>query len=175
MSSEACNTVLVTGGAGYIGSHTVVELYSAGYNAVIVDNLSNSSVESIKRIEKITGKQIPFHKVDVCNKDEFCEVFTKHKIDHVIHFAGLKAVGESCEKPMMYYQNNLISTMTLVEVMREYGVRNLVFSSSCTVYGQPQSLPINEAQPVGNCTNPYGRTSLRRCWQISAGQKTNGI
>ena len=155
MSSVESKTVLVTGGAGYVGCHTVVEIYSAGYNAVIVDF---SSMESIKRVEKITGKQIPCYKVDLCDKAQIREVFKKHKFDHAIHFAGLKAPGESCQKPLMYYQNNLIGTMNLVEVMSEYGVHNLVFSSSATVYGEPQYLPIDESHPVGNCTNAYGRS-----------------
>ena len=153
-------TVLVTGGAGYIGSHTVVELLNAGYEVVVIDNLDNASEESLKRIEKITGKKVAFYKDDVRNRAALQQIFTKYKIDWVIHFAGLKAVGESVRKPIEYYDNNLISTLTLLEVMREYNVKKFVFSSSATVYGDPQSLPLTEDSPTGGTTNPYGTSKL---------------
>lgn len=152
-------SVLVTGGAGYIGSHTVIELVENGYDTVIVDNLCNSKKVAVERIEKITGKKIKFYQYDVCDIDKLREIFKKEKIDACIHFAGLKAVGESCQKPLEYYQNNLISTLNLVQVMRETGCKNLVFSSSATVYGQPKSVPILEDFPLST-TNPYGSTKL---------------
>ena len=153
-------TVLVTGGAGYIGSHTVVELLNAGYEVVVIDNLDNASEESLKRIEKITGKKVAFYKDDVRNRAALQQIFKKYTIDWVIHFAGLKAVGESVRKPIEYYDNNLISTLTLLEVMREYNVKKFVFSSSATVYGDPQSLPLTENSPTGGTTNPYGTSKL---------------
>ncbi len=157
MSTDS--TILVTGGAGYIGSHTVVELLLAGFRVVVVDNLSNSSVESLRRVAEITGKQPIFVKVDICDREALKQVFTDHQPKAVVHFAGLKAVGESVEKPLSYYQNNLAGSATLCEVMQECGCKQLVFSSSATVYGDPQQLPIREDAPTG-ATNPYGRTKL---------------
>lgn len=151
--------VLVTGGAGYIGSHTVVELLNEGYEVVVVDNLLNASEESLRRVEKITGKKVDFVLADVRDREAMKRVFTNHKIDWVIHFAGLKAVGESCAKPLMYYNNNLISTIVLLETMQEFGVKNFVFSSSATVYGEPERLPLDEECRLGT-TNPYGATKL---------------
>jgi len=151
-------SILVTGGAGYIGSHTCVELLEAGYDVVVVDNLSNSSEISLERVEKITGKKAKFYKVDILDKEGLRKVFEKEKIDSVIHFAGLKAVGESVKLPMKYYRNNISGTLTLCEVMNEYNVKNIVFSSSATVYGDPATLPIKETFPTGATTNPYGRT-----------------
>ena len=150
--------VLVTGGLGYIGSHTVVELLNNGYEVVIVDNLSNSKIEVLNRIEKITGKRPIFYKVDCCNAIDFEEVFKKESITDVIHFAGLKAVGESVKVPLKYYRNNLDSTIVLVDLMIKYNVKNLVFSSSATVYGIPKVVPITEDADTGKTTNPYGRT-----------------
>ena len=150
--------VLVTGGTGYIGSHTVVELLNNGYEVVIVDNLSNSKLEVLNRIEKITGKRPTFYKVDCCNAIDFEEVFKKESITDVIHFAGLKAVGESVKVPLKYYRNNLDSTIVLVDLMIKYNVKNLVFSSSATVYGIPKVVPITEDADTGKTTNPYGRT-----------------
>ena len=151
-------SILVTGGAGYIGSHTVVELYNAGYEAVIVDNLSNSSRESLKRVEELTGKQIKFYEADIRDRQAMDRIFEENKIDSVIHFAGLKAVGESTVKPIEYYDNNIGGTLTLVQSMRDHGVKNIVFSSSATVYGDPAFVPITEECPKGVCTNPYGWT-----------------
>ncbi|MBO7353866.1 MAG: UDP-glucose 4-epimerase GalE, partial [Lachnospiraceae bacterium] len=151
-------SILVTGGAGYIGSHTVVELYNAGYEAVIVDNLSNSSRESLKRIEELTGRQIKFYEADIRDRQAMDRIFEENKIDSVIHFAGLKAVGESTVKPIEYYDNNIGGTLTLVQSMRDHGVKNIVFSSSATVYGDPAFVPITEECPKGVCTNPYGWT-----------------
>ncbi len=151
--------VLVTGGLGYIGSHTCVELINNGYDVVVVDNLSNSKIEVKDKIEKITGKKIVFYQIDVCDKKKLREVFEDNKIDEVIHFAGYKAVGESVKKPLMYFRNNFDSTITLLELMNEYNVKKLVFSSSATVYGVPESLPLKEDAKLG-VTNPYGRTKL---------------
>ncbi|MCD8287106.1 MAG: UDP-glucose 4-epimerase GalE [Clostridia bacterium] len=148
--------VLVTGGAGYIGSHTVVELLENGYGAVVVDNLSNSCEESVKRVEKITGKSVKFYEADVRDRKAMSKVFEENHIDWVIHFAGLKAVGESCEKPVEYYDNNLYGTLCLLEVMREHGCKKIVFSSSATVYGDPEVLPLTEECKTGGTTNPYG-------------------
>lgn len=156
---EGNMAILVTGGAGYIGSHTCVELLNEGYEVVVVDNLCNSSVEALRRVEKITGKEVVFYQFDVANKIKLREVFQKENIEAVIHFAGLKAVGESVEKPLEYYDNNLISTLMLCEVMEEFKVKNLVFSSSATVYGDPATVPIKEDFPL-SVTNPYGRTKL---------------
>ena len=154
-------SILVSGGAGYIGSHTCVELIQAGYDIVVVDNLSNSSEESIRRVEKITGKKIPFVKADLCDAAATEALFNQYPhIDAVIHFAGLKAVGESVHKPLEYYSNNLISTLVLLNAMRAHGVKNFVFSSSATVYGDPASVPIREDFPTGGTTNPYGTTKL---------------
>ncbi|MFV7784463.1 UDP-glucose 4-epimerase GalE [Shewanella marisflavi] len=152
-------TILVTGGAGYIGSHTVVELLNDDQQVVIIDNLSNSSVEALKRVEQITGKGFIFYQGDVLNKAFLQKVFTDHNIDSVIHFAGLKAVGESVAQPLRYYENNVTGTLVLCEVMAEFNVKNLVFSSSATVYGDPASLPITEDFPTG-ATNPYGQSKL---------------
>ena len=149
-------TVLVTGGAGYIGSHTLVELLNAGYGAVVVDNLCNSSEESLKRVEKITGKSVKFYNADVRDKAALDKIFTENKIDWVIHFAGLKAVGESCAKPIEYYDNNLNGTLVLLQAMRGHGCKRIVFSSSATVYGDPEVLPLNENCKTGGTTNPYG-------------------
>lgn len=151
-------TILVTGGAGYIGSHTCIELIGAGYDVVVVDNLCNSSEESLKRVEKIVGKEIPFYKADIRDAAALDKIFKAHKIDAVIHFAGLKAVGESVAKPMEYYDNNINGTLVLCSVMRDNGVKNIIFSSSATVYGNPAFVPITEDCPKGVCTNPYGWT-----------------
>lgn len=151
--------ILVTGGTGYIGSHTVVELINKGYDVVIVDNLSNSKYEVVNRINTITNKNVKFYQVDVCDKVSLKEVFKKHSIDSVIHFAGLKAVGESTIMPMKYYENNIMSTLTLIEVMKEFNCKNLIFSSSATVYGPQEVMPINEEAAL-SATNPYGRTKL---------------
>ncbi len=153
------STILVTGGAGYIGSHTVVLLIEAGYNVLIFDNFSNASKESIKRVEKIVGKSIPVVEGDIRNREDLKKVFENHTIDSVIHFAGLKAVGESVEKPLKYYDNNVTGTVTLCEVMSEYGCKSIVFSSSATVYGDPHTTPIKEDFPL-SATNPYGRSKL---------------
>ena len=154
-------SVLVSGGAGYIGSHTCIELIEAGYDIVVADNLSNSCEESIRRVSQITGKEIPFERTELCNLAEVEALFAKYpEIDSVIHFAGLKAVGESVAKPLEYYTNNLISTLNLLNVMRAHGVKNFVFSSSATVYGDPETVPISEDSPTGGTTNPYGTTKL---------------
>ena len=150
--------ILVTGGAGFIGSHTVVELQNAGYDVVVLDNLSNSSEKSLERVEKITGKPVKFYKKDILDREGLNEVFEKEDIDSCIHFAGLKAVGESVVKPWEYYENNIAGTLTLVYVMRKHGVKNIIFSSSATVYGDPAIIPITEECPKGQCTNPYGWT-----------------
>lgn len=152
-------TVLVTGGAGYIGSHTCIELIEAGFDVVVVDNLCNSSIESLSRVEEIVGKKIPFHKVDINDRGGLRDVFTQYGIDAVIHFAGLKAVGESNDIPLTYYHNNVSGTVSLCEVMDEFGVERLLFSSSATVYGDPASVPILESFPTST-TNPYGASKL---------------
>ena len=151
--------ILLTGGLGYIGSHTAVELLDAGFDVVVVDNLSNSDIKVKDKIEKITNKKIKFYEYDLRDLEKLKLVFNENKIDAVIHFAGLKAVGESVEKPLEYYENNLFSTINLIKVMKEYGVKNLVFSSSATVYGRAKSMPIYEDFPT-SATNPYGRTKL---------------
>ncbi|GAA0178807.1 UDP-glucose 4-epimerase GalE [Clostridium sediminicola] len=151
--------ILVTGGAGYIGSHTCVELLEAGYEIIVVDNLMNSNEESLTRVKKITKKNLKFYKVDLLNQIALEEIFKDNNIDAVIHFAGLKAVGESVSIPLKYYSNNIISTLTLCDVMKKFNVKNLVFSSSATVYGDPATVPINEDFPL-SATNPYGRTKL---------------
>ncbi|MBQ8261139.1 MAG: UDP-glucose 4-epimerase GalE [Lachnospiraceae bacterium] len=151
-------SILVTGGTGYIGSHTVVELLSAGYEVVVLDNLSNSSQESLRRVEEITGKAVPFYEADISDRDALESIFAKEKIDCCIHFAGLKAVGESVQKPWEYYNNNVAGTLVLVDVMRKHGAKNIIFSSSATVYGDPDCVPITEAAPRKECTNPYGTT-----------------
>ena len=154
-------SILVSGGAGYIGSHTCVELIEAGYDIVVADNLSNASEESIRRVEKITGKTVPFVKAELCDPAQVEALFTQYPdIDAVIHFAGLKAVGESVRKPLEYYTNNLVNTLMLLNAMRNHGVKNFVFSSSATVYGDPASVPIREDFPTGGTTNPYGTTKL---------------
>ena len=154
-------SILVSGGAGYIGSHTCVELLNAGYEIVVVDNLSNSCEESLRRVEKITGKTVPFIKADLCDPAATDAIFAQYPdINAVIHFAGLKAVGESVRKPLEYYTNNLVSTLVLLNAMRAHGVKNFVFSSSATVYGDPASVPIREDFPTGGTTNPYGTTKL---------------
>ena len=153
------NTILVTGGAGYIGSHTCVELLNNGFDVVVVDNLCNSKIESIRRIESITGKSVVFHQVDINDQAALTRIFQDHAIAAVIHFAGLKAVGESCQIPLQYYHNNISGTLVLLEVMAQHGVKRLVFSSSATVYGDPHSVPITEDFPL-SATNPYGRTKL---------------
>lgn len=152
--------VLLAGGAGYIGSHTCVELIEAGHSVVVADNFSNSCHEAIKRVEKITGAQIPLYEADVCDAAAVEKIFSENKIDAVIHFAGLKAVGESCEKPLLYYRNNIDSTLTLLETMRKFDVNNFIFSSSATVYGTPKIVPLVETMPTGSPTNPYGWTKL---------------
>ena len=151
--------ILVTGGTGYIGSHTVVELINNGYDVVIVDNFSNSKPIVLDRLKKITGKDIVFYELDLCDKEKLKVVFNENKIDAVIHFAGYKAVGESVSKPLMYYRNNIDSTLSLLEVMNEYSVKKIVFSSSATVYGNPEVLPIKEDSKLWT-TNPYGTTKL---------------
>ncbi len=150
--------ILVTGGSGYIGSHTVVELIEEGYDVVVCDNLSNSSEKSLERVAQITGKKVPFYKADIRNRDAMNAIFEKEDISAVIHFAGLKAVGESVSKPLEYYDNNINGTLVLVDVMKKHGVKNLIFSSSATVYGSPAFIPITEECPKGQCTNPYGWT-----------------
>ena len=151
-------TVLVTGGTGYIGSHTTVALIEAGYEVVIVDNLSNSERSVLSGIRKITGRTVPFHKVDCGSLAALRRVFARHGFDAVIHFAASKAVGESVEQPLIYYRNNLVSLMNILQLMREYKVPNLVFSSSCTVYGQAETLPVSEQTPRREATSPYGNT-----------------
>ena len=151
--------ILVTGGLGYIGSHTCVELLNEDYEVVIVDNLSNSKIEVLDKIKEITNKDVKFYKEDVCDIKALEKIFYENKIDAVIHFAGYKAVGESVEKPIMYYENNLISTLNLCKIMKEYNCKRLVFSSSATVYGSPHTLPIEEGFPLST-TNPYGTTKL---------------
>ena len=151
--------ILVTGGLGFIGSHTVVELLDNNYDVVIIDNLSNSKIEVLDKLKKITGKDIKFYQNDVCDKEALRKIFKENNIDGVIHFAGFKAVGESVAKPLIYYRNNIDSTLTLLEVMTEYSCYNIIFSSSATVYGNPKSLPIYEDFPLST-TNPYGTTKL---------------
>ena len=151
-------SILVTGGAGFIGSHTCVELLENGYDVVVVDNLSNSCEKSLERVKEITGKEVTFYKGDILDRDFLESVFEKENIASCIHFAGLKAVGESVEKPWEYYHNNLTGTLILVDVLKKYGAKNLIFSSSATVYGDPAQIPITEECPKGQCTNPYGWT-----------------
>lgn len=150
--------ILVTGGAGYIGSHTAIELLNEGYDVVIYDNLCNSSKESVKRVEELTGKKVRFYEGDVLDAETLTKVFETEKIESVIHFAALKAVGESVQKPLAYYKNNISGTLTLLDVMQKMGVKNIVFSSSATVYGDAEIIPITEDCPKGQCTNPYGWT-----------------
>ncbi len=150
--------ILVTGGAGYIGSHTVVELQNAGHDVVVMDNLANSSRKCLERVEALTGKKVPFYEADIRDRGALENIFSKEKIDSVIHFAGLKAVGESVQKPWEYYDNNIGGTLVLLDVMRRHGCKSIIFSSSATVYGDPQTVPVTEDCPKGRCTNPYGRT-----------------
>lgn len=150
--------VLVSGGAGYIGSHTTVELIEAGYDVVIVDNLSNSEIGAVESVRRITGVDIPFEQVDCCDREAFRKVFEKYEFDSVIHFAASKAVGESVQKPLLYYGNNLTSFMNVVGLMHEFGRQNVVFSSSCTVYGEPDKQPVTEQTPRKPATSPYGNT-----------------
>lgn len=150
--------ILVTGGTGYIGSHTLVELYAAGHETVVVDNLSNSNPVALKRVEALVGKKIPFYQLDIRDRESLDRMMEQNHFDACIHFAGLKAVGESVEKPWEYYENNIGGTLTLLDVMRRHGCKNIIFSSSATVYGDPAMIPITEACPKGECTNPYGKT-----------------
>ena len=150
--------ILLTGGAGYIGSHTIIELDKAGYSVAVVDNLYNSNPKALERVGEIIGKQIPFYKADVRDAEALAKVFEAEKPEAVIHFAGLKAVGESVSKPLEYYHNNMTGTFILLDVMRKHGCKNIIFSSSATVYGDPAVIPITEQCPKGHCTNPYGQT-----------------
>lgn len=159
MTAKKHTRILVTGGAGYIGSHTCVELMKAGYKVIVADNLCNSSPESLNRIAMLTNEKIPFYKVDIRNKAELIQVFERHNIDGVIHFAGLKAVSESIENPVEYYSNNVAASFVLVEVMRQFNCKTFVFSSSATVYGAPHTVPIQENFPL-SAGNPYGRSKL---------------
>lgn len=152
--------VLVTGGTGFIGSHTTVELLNGGYEVVVIDNLSNSKIDVVDKIKVITNKNFSFYEGDLCDRELLDKIFNDHKIDVVIHFAGYKAVGESVKKPLMYYRNNIDSTLTLCEVMQSHNVKNIVFSSSATVYGTPKRLPIKENFEVNHATNPYGETKI---------------
>ncbi len=153
-------SILVTGGAGFIGSHTCVELLNAGYDTIILDNLSNSKSESVKRIKEITGKDVKFYECDIRDREGLDKIFAENKIDAVIHFAGLKAVGESCDKPLEYYDNNIGGTVILCEAMKAAGCKKIVFSSSATVYGSENPSPLREDMPEGKTTNPYGTTKL---------------
>ena len=150
--------IMLAGGAGYIGSHTCVELLNAGHEVLVVDNLANSSEKSLERVREITGKTVKFEKADILDRAALDRIFEENAVDAVIHFAGLKAVGESVAKPWEYYENNIAGTLTLVDVMRKHGVKNIIFSSSATVYGAPEVMPITEECPKGSCTNPYGWT-----------------
>ena len=150
--------ILVTGGAGYIGSHTCIELLNAGYEVVVLDNLYNSSEKALERVKQITGKDLTFYETDILDKEALEKIFDKEQIDGVIHFAGLKAVGESVAKPLEYYHNNMTGTFNLCDVMRKHGCKNIIFSSSATVYGDPAFIPITEECPKGKITNPYGQT-----------------
>ena len=150
--------ILVTGGAGFIGTHTLIELHHAGHETVVVDNLCNSNRKSLARVAQIIGKEIPFYEVDIRDREGLNKVMETHQFDACIHFAGLKAVGESVEKPLEYYENNISGTLTLLDVMRKHNCKNIIFSSSATVYGDPAIIPITEECPKGHCTNPYGQT-----------------
>ena len=167
--------ILVTGGAGFIGSHTLVELYAAGHTAVVVDNLSNSSAESLRRVAKIVNvSEIPFVKGDIRDRDTLNALFSEYTFDACIHFAGLKAVGESVVKPWEYYDNNMSGTLTLLDVMRQHGCKNIIFSSSATVYGDPAVIPITEKCPKGQCSNPYGWTKSMLEQMLTDLQKSDG-
>ena len=155
---DADKIILVTGGAGYIGSHACVELLLAGYEVIVVDNLSNSKAESLNRVQNITKKSLVFYEIGLTDKKALTEIFAKHKISAVMHFAGLKAVGESCKQPLKYYQNNVYGSLILADVMAEAGVKNLIFSSSATVYGEPDTVQFSEDLPVFGATNPYGKS-----------------
>ncbi len=150
--------ILVTGGAGYIGSHACVALLQAGYEVVVVDNLSNSKVESLRRVEQITGQAVIFVEADICDSQALIAIFTEHKIDAVMHFAGLKAVGESCVQPLKYYQNNVYGSLVLTDVMAQFDVKKIIFSSSATVYGEPDTVKYTEDLPIFGATNPYGKS-----------------
>ena len=150
--------ILVTGGAGFIGSHTLIELHKAGYEFVVIDNLVNSNPEALRRVGELIGAEVPFVKADIRDREALNKVFEQYKFDSCIHFAGLKAVGESVAKPLEYYENNMSGTFTLIDVMRQHGCKNIIFSSSATVYGDPAIIPITEECPKGHCTNPYGQT-----------------
>ena len=165
--------ILITGGAGYIGSHTALELLNEGYEVVVYDNLCNSSKESLKRVEELTGKHITFYEGDVMDEAALKEMFEKENVDAVIHCAALKAVGESVQKPLEYYRNNITGTLTLMDVMKQTGVKNIVFSSSATVYGSPEEMPITEECPKGQCTNPYGWTKSMMEQIMTDVQKAN--
>lgn len=166
--------ILVTGGAGYIGSHTCVELMNSGHEAVIIDNFCNSCSESVKRIEEICGKKVYLYEGDVRDSALLDKIFTEHKIDSVIHFAGLKAVGESCEKPVEYYDNNLGGTLVLLQSMRKHGCKKIVFSSSATVYGTPEKLPLDELSKTGGTTNPYGTSKYFQEIMLNDVYKSDG-
>jgi len=153
-------TILVTGGTGFIGSHTVVELLNAGFEAIIVDSLVNSKIQVLDRIEQIAGKRPAFYQADLRDEEKIEAIFQAHKIDCVIHFAGLKAVGESVEKPQLYFDNNVGSSLSLLKIMKRHGVKNIVFSSSATVYGIPDRVPLYESDPIKRATNPYGQTKI---------------
>lgn len=165
--------VLLAGGAGYIGSHTCVELIEAGHSVVIADNFSNSCPEAVKRVEELTNTKITLYEADVCDKDAVEKIFAENELDAVIHFAGLKAVGESVEKPTLYYRNNIDSTLTLLEAMIKHKVNNFIFSSSATVYGTPKTVPLVETMPTGSPTNPYGWTKLMMEQILSDTAKAN--
>ena len=152
--------ILLTGGAGFIGSHTAVEMTQSGHEVIIYDNLCNSDTSALDRLEKILGRRLPFEEGDIRDYDRMCEVLSKYKIEAVVHFAGLKAVGESCEKPLEYFDNNINGTLVLLRAMKSLGIKRIIFSSSATVYGMPQYLPLDEKHPL-SVTNPYGRTKLQ--------------
>ena len=155
-------SILLTGGAGYIGTHVAIELLNNGYDVVVVDNLFNSSSKSLDRVKELTKKDLKFYEADIRDEEKMSMIFEKENIESVIHLAGLKAVGESVQKPLEYYDNNIGGTTTLCKVMKKYNVKNIVFSSSATVYGTPEEMPITETTPKGRCTNPYGWTK----WMI---------
>ena len=165
--------VLLAGGAGYIGSHTCVELLEAGHSVVVADNYSNSCPEAIARVEEITGAKVKVYEADVCDPEAVEKIFSENDIDAVIHFAGLKAVGESCEKPLLYYRNNIDSTLTLLEAMKRHNVTRFIFSSSATVYGTPKEIPLVETMPTGSPTNPYGWTKLMMEQILTDTQRAN--